>query len=406
MIFIKVIVIGGGASGLVAAIYASLNNDVTILEKNSKCGRKILVSGNGKCNYFNSDFTIKHFNTENDKLKKIIDKNNQDEILNFFDSIGIVPNIKNGYYYPMSNQSVSILESLIKEANIRGVNIITDTNVYDISYNNGYNIKTNNGIYKADSVIMSMGSHAYYNEKSIGYDILKKFNHTINPVLPGLVQLVSNNPLKSASGVRIDANLSLYENGNLISNSSGEVQLTDYGISGICVFQLSSKVSKGLYLNKKEIIHINFLPWIDNFISYMDKRNKKLKNRTISELFDGIMNYKLSNNLLDICNIKYNDKWDNLSDKNKSTLNKVVTDYEFNIIDTKGFKNAQTCCGGVSINEINPDTMESLKQDNLYITGELIDVDGHCGGYNLGFAWITGMLAGKDLNDKNKTNKS
>ena len=406
MIFIKVIVIGGGASGLVAAIYASLNNDVTILEKNSKCGRKILVSGNGKCNYFNSDFTIKHFNIENDKLKRIISKNNQDEILNFFDSIGIVPNIKNGYYYPMSNQSVSVLESLIKEANIRGVNIITDTNVYDISYNNGYIIKTNNGIYEADSVIMSMGSHAYYSEKSIGYDILKKFNHTINPVLPGLVQLVSNNPLKSASGVRIDANLSLYENGNLISNSSGEVQLTDYGISGICVFQLSSKVSKGLYLNKKEIIHINFLPWIDNFISYMDKRNKKLKNRTISELFDGIMNYKLSNNLLDICNIKYNDKWDNLSDKNKSTLNKVVTDYEFNIIDTKGFKNAQTCCGGVSINEINPDTMESLKQDNLYITGELIDVDGHCGGYNLGFAWITGMLAGRNLNDKNKTNKS
>ena len=253
---------------------------------------------------------------------------------------------------------------------------------------------------------MSMGSHAYYSEKSIGYDILKKFNHTINPVLPGLVQLVSNNPLKSASGVRIDANLSLYENGNLISNSSGEVQLTDYGISGICVFQLSSKVSKGLYLNKKEVIHINFLPWIDNFISYMDKRNKKLKNRTISELFDGIMNYKLSNNLLDICNIKYNDKWNSLSDKNKSTLNKVVTDYEFNIIDTKGFKNAQICSGGVAIDEINPDTMESLKQDNLYITGELIDVDGHCGGYNLGFAWITGMLAGRNLNDKNKTNKS
>lgn len=402
----KVIVIGGGASGLIAAIYASLNNDVTILEKNSKCGRKILVSGNGKCNYFNSDFTIKHFNIENDKFKRIISKSNQDEILNFFDSIGIVPNIKNGYYYPMSNQSVSVLESLIKEASIRGVNIITDTNVYDVSYNNGYIIKTNNGIYEADSIIMSMGSHAYYSEKSIGYDILKKFNHTINPVVPGLVQLVSNNPLKNASGVRIDADLTLYENGKLISDSSGEVQITDYGISGICVFQLSSKVSRGLYLNKEEVIHINFIPWIDDFISYMDKRNKKLNNRTISELFDGIMNYKLSNNLLDICNIKYNDKWDNLSNKNKTILNKVITDYEFNIIDTKGFKSAQTCCGGVPIDEINSDTMESLKKDSLYITGELIDVDGQCGGYNLGFAWITGMLAGKDLNDKNKTNKS
>lgn len=402
----KVIVIGGGASGLVAAIYASLNNDVTLLEKDNKCGRKILVSGNGKCNYFNSDFTIKHFNTESDILKNIINKNNQEEILNFFDKIGIVPNIKNGYYYPMSNQSVSVLESLTKEASIRGVNIITDTNVYDISYNNGYVIKTNNGNYKSDSVILSMGSHAYYKEKSIGYDILKNFNHTINPVVPGLVQLVATNPLKSASGVRIDANLTLYEDKKLINSSNGEVQLTDYGISGICVFQLSTKAARGLYLNKKEIIHINFVPWIDNFLIYMDKRNKKIKNRTISELFDGIMNYKLSNSLLDICNIKYNDKWDDLSDKTKAKLNKIITDYEFEIIDTKGFKNAQVCSGGVAINEINPNTMESLIKKNLYITGELIDVDGQCGGYNLGFAWITGMLAGKDLNDKNKTDKS
>lgn len=395
----KVIVIGAGASGLVAAIYASKNHDVTVLEKDSKCGRKILVSGNGKCNYFNTDFNINHFNSAD--INSIISKKNQNKILNFLDSIGIVPNIKNGYYYPMSNQSISVCESLVKEANINGINIINDCNVIDISYDNCYKVKTNKKDYKADIVILACGSNAYYKEKSIGYDILKKFGHSINPVVPGLVQLVAKNPIKNASGVRINCNLSLYENDKLISSSSGEVQLTDYGISGICSFNLSSIAAKGLYFNRDEVVHINFIPWSDNFIEFMNERNKKVRNRNISELFDGIMNYKLSNSILDICNISYNKTWDELSNNEKEILNKMLTDYEMKVVDTKGFKNAQICVGGVKLNEINLETMESLKIKNLYVTGELLDCDGQCGGYNLGFAFITGMLAGESINDKN-----
>ena len=215
----KVIIVGAGASGLVAAIYASKNNEVIVLEKDTKCAKKILVSGNGRCNYFNSDFSINHFN--NKDIDSIISKHNQDKILNLFDSIGIVPNINNGYYYPMSNQSISVCEALVKEAIIRGVKIINDCNVIDISYDNNFIIKTNKKDYKADIVILSCGSNAYYKDKSIGYDILKKFNHNISPLVPGLVQLVSSNPIKNASGVRINCNLSLYENDKLISNSSG-----------------------------------------------------------------------------------------------------------------------------------------------------------------------------------------
>ena len=135
----KVIIIGGGASGLVAAIFASQNNDVTILEKNSKCGKKILATGNGKCNYFNSDFTSVHFNAENiDKLETIISDSNKKKVMDFFDSIGIVPNIKNGYYYPMSNQAISVREALVKECEVRGVKIINDCKVIDVNYNNTY----------------------------------------------------------------------------------------------------------------------------------------------------------------------------------------------------------------------------------------------------------------------------
>ena len=397
----KVIIIGGGASGLVTAIFASLNNDVTILEKNSKCGKKILATGNGKCNYFNSDFTTSHFNTDNkDILDSIITSDNINKVIALFDSIGIVPNIKNGYYYPMSNQSVSVREALVKECLVRGVNTITDCEVTDINYNETYTVVTNKGNYNCDKVVISCGSHAYIKEKSIGYDILRKFNHTINPVVPSLVQLVSSgNYLKSWNGVRIDAKVSLYEDNEFKKISFGEVQLTDYGISGICVYQLSSLVSCGLYNKKEEVIHINFMSYIDDFIEYMNKRNSIVKKRTISELFDGIMNYKLSNTLLTLCNIDYNDTWNNISDDKKNKLSKMVTDFEINITDTKGYMCAQTCSGGVPLSEINPNTMESIKNKNLYITGELLDCDGECGGYNLGFAWITGIIAGEALND-------
>ena len=397
----KVIIIGGGASGLVTAIVASLSNDVTILEKNSKCGKKILATGNGKCNYFNSDFTSSHFNTDNiDILASIITYDNINKVITLFDSIGIVPNIKNGYYYPMSNQSVSVREALVKECLVRGVSIITDCEVADINYNDTYTVITNKGNYNCDKVVVSCGSHAYVKEKSRGYDILSKFNHTIKPVVPSLVQLVSSgNYLKSWNGVRIDAKVSLYEDNEFKKVSSGEVQLTDYGISGICVYQLSSLVSRGLYNKKEEIIHINFMPYIDDFIEYMNKRNSVVKKRSISELFDGIMNYKLSNTLLTLCNIDYNDTWDNISNDKKNKLSKMVTDFEINITDTKGYMCAQTCSGGVPLSEINPNTMESIKNKGLYITGELLDCDGECGGYNLGFAWITGIIAGEALND-------
>ena len=397
----KVIIIGGGASGLVTAIFASLNNDVTILEKNSKCGKKILATGNGKCNYFNSDFTASHFNTDNkDILDSIITSDNITKVIALFDSIGIVPNIKNGYYYPMSNQSVSVREALFKECLVRGVSIITDCDVTDINYNGTYTVITNKGEYDCDKIVVACGSNAYVKEKSVGYDILSKFNHTINPVVPSLVQLVSNgNYLKSWNGVRIDAKVSLYEDNEFKKMSFGEVQLTDYGISGICVYQLSSLVSRGLYNKKEEVIHINFMSYIDDFIDYMNKRNGIVKKRTISELFDGIMNYKLSNTLLTLCNIDYNDTWNNISDDKKNKLSKMVTDFEINITDTKGYMCAQTCSGGVPLSEINPNTMESIKNKGLYITGELLDCDGECGGYNLGFAWITGIIAGEALND-------
>ena len=405
-----VIVIGGGASGLVSAIYASKSGKkVTILEKNKSCGKKILITGNGKCNYWNSNQDLIHYHSNNKELlDKIFTKSNQEEILNFFDSIGIVPKIKDGYYYPYSSQATSIQTALIKEAEHQNVEIITGTEVLDIKKeNNVFNVTTNNGIYKCNKVILSTGSKACPKTGSdgIGYKLASSLGHSIIEPLPALVQLKSNTSfLKEWHGIRSDVCVSLIENNKLIATEIGEIQLTDYGVSGICIFCLSGRVSRGLYKNKKEDILINFLyPFNiytkEEFIHWMNNRNKLVKNRTISDLLDGILNYKLINLILKISKIDRNISWNNLSNEQKNELGNNLTNFKLNIVGTNSFESSQTCTGGIPLTEINLNTMESLKAKDLYIIGELLDIDGDCGGYNLTNAWITGFLAGVGVNN-------
>ena len=197
----------------------------------------------------------------------------------------------------------------------------------------------------------------------------------------------------------MDVSVTLIENNKKISTQTGEIQLTDYGVSGICIFCLSGQVSSGLYKNKKEQISINFLyPFNittkEEFINWMDKRNEQVKNRTISDLLDGLLNYKLINLILKLSKINRDNNWDSLSIKEKYLLGTNLTNFILDIIGTNTFEFSQTTTGGIPLTEINPSTMESLCSKGLHITGELLDIDGDCGGYNLTIAWITGMLAG------------
>ena len=403
----NVVIVGGGASGLVAAIIAARNNHkVTILERNNICGKKILVTGNGRCNYYNSDQNITHYHSSSLSLSNIINENNLDRVLSFFNSIGIVPKIKDNYYYPNSNQASSIRESLILEANILGVNIVNNTYVKEIikEDNNKFLIKTNNKNYISNKVIISTGSKAYPKTGSDGngYSLLKSLGHNIIEPLPALVQLIGKgNYFKKWSGIRSDVSLKLLENDKLIKEEHGEIQLTDYGVSGICVMQLSRSVSLGIFNNKNEKLLINFLPWIsDNkaFIEWMEYRSKTLGNRDLYGLLEGVLNNKLIKFILD--KIEFNDKkWNELSEKEKNILAISIISFEVIIKETKSFDNSQVCLGGITLDEVNINTLESLKCSGLYITGEVLDVDGDCGGYNLTFAWISGIVAGSDIND-------
>lgn len=399
----NIIVIGGGASGMISAIYAAKNNKVTILERNQSCGKKILATGNGKCNYYNEDQNLMHYHTSNPELlTKIINENNLQEVEEFFKRLGIVPKIKNGYYYPFSNQATTIKNALLTEIN-NNKNITIEENVLVEKLekqNNNFIITTNDKTYYADKVILATGSKASPKTGSdgIGYKILKDFNHPIISVLPALVQLkTKGNFLKDWSGIRTDVKVSLYEDDQFIREESGEIQLTNYGVSGICIFNLSRFVSRGLEHNKKEVIKINFLPFTDTPEELL---NNLSHNRPISNVLEGILNNKLVTILLNKSSINKDKKYNELSSKEKITLIENLTNFYLDVYDTNSFEECQVCSGGLPLTEINLQTMESKLVKGLHIVGELLDVDGDCGGYNLTFAWITGLLAGKsDLND-------
>lgn len=392
----KVYVIGGGPSGIISAIYASKKGyDVTVLERNNSPLKKLLLTGNGKCNYYNDNQDITNYNSSSStELDKIINSTNIEKMLSFLKNIGIEPRIKNGYYYPYVNNSLCVKEALLKEAELQGVKIINNYLVNDIKKENDKFIINNELV--GDIVILSTGSKAYPNTGSdgIGYKLLNKFNLNIVKVLPSLVQLIGNdNFYKDISGIRSEVKVSLYEDNKFIKEETGEIQFTNYGVSGICIFNLSGLVNKGLDKNKKQDLCINFLPNYNDVNKFLEER-RKLKNRNIIEMLESIINYKLLRVILKRSKIDCLKYYNELNDVEKNNLINNLTKFKINIIDSKGYENSQVCSGGLSMKEININTMESLKIKNLYIIGEILDVDGLCGGYNLTFAFISGIIAG------------
>ena len=379
----RIIIVGAGAAGMLAAIHAKTkDNQVILIERNTNCGKKILITGNGKCNYLNDDFNISHYRSDNlEFLENIITEENKKLLIFEFKKIGIEPKIKNGYYYPMSNTSISIQNALLLTLKQKGIEIITNTTITDIKKINNKFIL--NDKFTCDKLIIAAGSSACPKCGTDGtiYDALKPLGLKIKKPLPALVQLKSEGKfLKEWAGIRCDCELSLYENDKLIKKSIGEVQLTDYGISGICTFQLSSDCIRGLDSGKKEVIKMNFLPDIKDFDTFYLNRVKLLKGRNDIELFEGLINYKLLYVLF----------------KHNKNIKEALTSFSLEITGYNGFDKAQVASGGIKLTEIN-DNFECKNIKDLYIVGEALDVDGDCGGYNLAFAFLSGIIAGENI---------
>ncbi len=399
----QVIIIGGGASGLTAAIKArENNNEVIVIERNNTCGKKLLLTGNGRCNFWNENQDITKYYSDNMPKLKNIWESKKDEVLNFFDSIGIVPKNIDGYYYPYSKTSHSVLDALINKATKLGVIFKLEEKVLKVSKETKFTVLTTKSEYHSDIVIVATGGASYPKTGSDGngYEIATSFNHKLTPLLPALVPLKGNaNYYSLWAGLRCEAIATLYENDIKIWEEKGEIQFTNYGLSGICIFNLSGMVARGLAKGKKEVISLNLVPWHKgskaDLKNWLDKR-EKLLNGSLKEILEGFLNYKLVNLLLKIAKIPKEESWHN-SDKEK--IIELLTNFKFEVTATQNIEEAQVTEGGVSLDEIDENTMESLKVKGLYFIGEILDATGLCGGYNLGLAWITGLKVGEHLHD-------
>lgn len=393
----KIAIIGGGISAFAAAISAAKNNDVTILEKNSKVLKKLLLTGNGKCNYFNNDQDISHYHTNsNIDIKEIINPENIEKVKVFWAYLGIVPFIKNGYYYPYSETASSMKEALVFKAKYSGVHIITDCDITNIvKENDKFHITSDNYQDTFDKVIIATGSYAYpiTGSTGFGYDVAKSFGHTINNVNPSLVQLVTNLGIEEKwNGVREHA---IITDLNTKKCEEGEIQLTSFGISGICVFNLSRDIAISLSKSIKESVSINFAPWCNDMLDFLNKRSKNFPKRNIMSLCESFINYKLLSAILKFLKISEDSTWDELNTQGQEKLAEALTDFQIEIVGTKDYNASQVCSGGLNLAEINLNTLESKKVPNLYFCGEVLDLDGDCGGYNITIAILTGILAGE-----------
>lgn len=383
----KIIIIGSGASGLAAGIsLLRCGYDVTILERNNISGKKLLLTGAGRCNFFNSDQNIIHYHSsDKDILAKIITSDNIHLVEDFITSLGIVPKVKDGYYYPFANQAYNMKELLERTYLDLGGKIKYNYLVEKIEKKSSLFLINDN--ISCDKLILATGSKAYKMTGSdgIGYQLAKKFNHHIVKVLPSLTSLITRKKI-NLKGVRVDAKVTLYEDGVKVREELGQVQFTDYGLSGICIFNLSYYAVKGLNKNKKEVITIDLMPFMDK-VSF--------KNKKVYDLLLGFLPNKMIDYILKTLDISKDVYYEDLSNDKKQELTKILKGMEFNITSYKEFDFSQVCSGGVSLREINPLTMESIFVKNLYIIGELLDVNGDCGGYNLTFAFLTGILTSR-----------
>lgn len=396
------IIIGGGPAGMTAAIHAARKGKkVCILEHQNRVGKKILSTGNGKCNLTNMEMKPHCFNSSsNEDFFSVIEKFGPNEIINFFNSMGMLTTDKNGYIYPRCEQAAVVLDTLRNELEHLNVEIFTDSiGIKAAKENDKFVINSNNQKLYSDKLILACGSKCAPKTGSdgSGYTLASNFGHKIIKVIPALVQIICKEDYyKELQGIRCNAKLSLYSDKELISSESGELQLTSYGISGIPVFQMSRTIKRLIDRKLSPVIYIDFAPeYSDTEIKTFLQTNVNHYPKTqLVQILSGLLNKKLSNVIIKESNLKPSTICE---ETDFSDIERIVsTIKQFHTIpkDTNGFDNAQVCAGGVELKDINLNTMESKIISGLYFAGEILDVDGRCGGYNLTWAFASGRLAG------------
>ncbi|MGI6702357.1 MAG: aminoacetone oxidase family FAD-binding enzyme [Christensenellales bacterium] len=374
----RIAIIGGGAAGLMAAVFAAKSdNEVVILEKNPRFGRKILASGNGRCNFTNINASYPYYNHP-DFIERALNKFGVRKTLDFFENSGLMYVVDDeGRAYPRSYSSSTVLNLLLNELNKPNVTLMPDKEVTGISIKGEKFALSCGGEIQADRVIITVGSRAGLKSGDTA-GIVRDLGIRVTPLYPALAPLItSKEVVKGLSGIRVKGRISLINNGVTVYSETGELLFKDDGLSGIAVFNASlfMRRLKGVFE-----ISIDLLPEMSK--ESIKQRFNALK-LPVKRFLDGIFLSKISDKIIM-----------QASSSSIDDIAGAVKDLRFTVLDTYGFDSAQVCHGGVDISEINPETMESKRIKGLYFAGEIIDIDGECGGYNLQWAWTSGAIAG------------
>lgn len=414
MIYHDLIILGGGASGLMAAIVAKdFGMDVAIIEGTDRIGKKILVTGNGRCNITNNKivFPYKNFHSENNNFfEDALNKFTVEDTKSMFLSLGLpLTELENGKMYPKSLQASSVIDIFRMAIEDRQIPLYTNCKINSINKKKNFILSSNNEEYKnfsCSKLILSCGGKSANKTGSdgSGYKLSKSLGHNIVQTIPGIVQLKLDYPyLKALSGIKFDGAVSVLVNDEIKCTDVGEVLFTDYGISGPPVMQLSSYASKALSKGQKVTIRVDMFPSEskEEVESFFAGHFSIFNYREISSALIGVINKKLISTILKDAGIKdIHLPCSNIEWKFIDRLINKFKQWDFSCIDTNGFPNAQVTVGGIDTHEVNNLTLESKLVKDLYFCGEILDVHGDCGGFNLQWAWSSGYLAAKSAANK------
>ena len=405
----KIAIIGAGAAGIIAAITAkrlNKNLNIDLFDANKAIGKKILASGNGRCNISNSKITSKNYIGENPDFTSFALKEFDFKAFEkFCKSVGLLLDIKpSGKVYPLSNEAKSVTNLLELALQELGVNIYLESMITDIEkVEDKFNIKTQDNEYKAyDKVLISngLGAAPQLNANESGLDFASKFGHSFNPTYPSLVGLKTDNTYNGKlQGVKKECNVSLYVNGNLEQEIFGDVLFTSYGVSGFAILDISQLAVLNLSQYQDVKIAINFFPKINrnDLGDQIQTLFKTIPSQKAVDIITGMVSNKIAPVLLDICKINIDTKAADINAKQIKALAYQLNQWKLKIIDTQGFGHAEASGGGVRTAEVDNKTYESKLVKNLYFAGEVLDIVGNRGGFNLQFAWASGYLVGKSL---------
>ena len=394
----KIAVIGGGASGMVAAIRAAaMGGAVTIYEKNERVGQKILATGNGKCNLSNMEMDQKYFHTSHPyQLVKMLHKFSVADTITFFAWLGLMVREKGAHLYPYSEQASAVLDVLRFKLADLDVKVICGCEIETVKERENGMFLVGGELY--EKVIVACGSRAWVKKGDgrSGYKIAEGFGHSLAKVVPGLCKLKCREGfLKGLAGVRCQAQLTMVVNGSEKQYERGELQFTKDALSGIPIFELSRNAAYALEAGDDVAVLVNFFPEMNEgeYEAFCRARYDLDNDRSIADFLVGMTNKKINQAMIRLSGLKADDLVDTVDYRKIFSLLKGYRQLKFTVTETDSFENAQVCAGGVTLLNLS-ENMESRLVPGLYFVGEIVDVDGRCGGYNLQWAWTSGYLAG------------